>query len=184
MRCNHGAVIRSDRAVFRLPGISFLIPFLFFIAVTPLANAGSGLYLAFYLLPLGGLIYILITRTVADTSAITTTGLTGIKRISWTDLDGFEFRGPRWATAVALDGRRMRLPMVRPRDMPRLARVSGGRLLLGKDAPPVSEPTDGDPNAVSSADQGPDTTADHEAGASADHVADTSADRGPDQHDG
>ncbi|MET3803821.1 hypothetical protein ABIB25_000807 [Nakamurella sp. UYEF19] len=132
-------MIRSDRAVFRLPGFSFLIPFLLFIAVTPLANAGSDLFLAFYLLPLGGLVYILTTRTVADTTRITTTGLFGIRRINWSDLDGFEFRGPRWATAVALDGRRMRLPMVRPRDMPRLARVSGGRLLLGKDAPPAAE---------------------------------------------
>jgi hypothetical protein len=133
------------KAVFRLPGVSFLIPFLFFIAVTPLANGGSKFLLALYLLPLVGLIYILITRTVADDSQISTSGLLGTRRIRWAELDGLEFHGPRWAIAVALDGRRIRLPMVRPRDLPRLAAVSGGRLLLGKDAPVIEEPVPDEP---------------------------------------
>jgi hypothetical protein len=121
--------------VFRLPGVSLVIPFLLFICVTPLANAGYDWLLALYALPVAGLIYILITRTVADDELIRTTGLLGPHRVAWSDLDGFEFRGPRWATAVAQDGRRFRLPMVRPRDLPRLAQVSGGRLLIGRDAP-------------------------------------------------
>ena len=112
-----------------------MIPFLLFICVTPLANAGTDWLLALYALPVVGLIYILITRTVADDELIRTTGLLGPHRVAWSDLDGFEFRGPRWATAVAQDGRRFRLPMVRPRDLPRLAQVSGGRLLIGRDAP-------------------------------------------------
>ena len=122
------------KAVFRLPGVSFLIPFLFFIAVTPLANAGADVLLGLYLFPLVGLIYILITKTVADPNRIRTLGLLGGRTINWSELDGLEFHGPRWAIAVALDGRRIRLPMVRPRDLPRLASVSGGRLLLGKNA--------------------------------------------------
>lgn len=130
------------KAVFRLPGVSFLIPFLFFIAVTPLANAGADAFLALYLIPLVGLIYILITRTVADPNQIRTMGLLGGRKIPWSELDGLEFRGPRWAIAVALDGRRVRLPMVRPRDLPRLAAVSGGRLLVGRDAPAPVEPDD------------------------------------------
>ncbi len=127
-------VSRSDRAVFRLPGVSLLLPFLLFVAVTPLATAGARYWLVLYLLPVLGLAYILATRTTADPTAISTFGLFGRRRVAWQELDGFEFRGPRWAVAVALDGGRMRLPMVRPRDMPRLALVSGGRLLLGPDA--------------------------------------------------
>lgn len=126
---------RPDRAVFRLPVISVLIPFLAFVCITPLANAGPPAFLAFYLFPLGALVYILITRTVVDPTGIRATGPRGVRRIVWSDLDGLEFDGPRWATAVGLDGRRIRLPMVRPRDMYRLATVSGGRLLIGKDAP-------------------------------------------------
>ncbi len=132
-------VSRTDRVIFRLPGVSLVIPFLFFICVTPLANAGPDWLLALYALPVVGLIYILITRTVADREVIRTTGLLGPRRIAWSDLDGFEFRGPRWAIAVANSGRRVRLPMVRPRDLPRLAQVSGGRLLLGADAPAPAE---------------------------------------------
>ncbi len=124
---------RPDRAVFRLPGVSVVIPFLAFVCVTPLANAGAAFWLALYIIPVLALVYILITRTVADTTVIRTTGLFGARRIAWSDLDGFEFRGPRWAIAVGLDGRRVRLPMVRPRDLPRLADVSGGRLLIGTD---------------------------------------------------
>lgn len=126
---------RSDRAVFRLPGVALIIPFLLFVCVTPLANAGAAFWLALYVFPVGGLVYILLTRTVADGAMIRTTGLLGSRRIAWADLDGLEFHGTRWAIAVGSSGRRVRLPMVRPRDLPRLAQVSGGRLLLGRNAP-------------------------------------------------
>lgn len=149
---------RPDRAVFRLPLISALIPFLAFVCITPLANAGDPAWLAFYLFPLAGLAYILITRTIADPADIRAMGLRGVRRIAWSDLDGLEFHGPRWATAVALDGRRIRLPMVRPRDMYRLAAASGGRLLIGKDAPaPEPDPAD-DPEPAPAGD--PDVTED------------------------
>ena len=141
-----------DRAVFRLPGVSLVFPFLAFVCVTPLANAGPKFWLALYAFPVIALVYIVITRTVVDPSTIRTTGLLGGRRIAWSDLDGFEFRGPRWATAVALDGRRLRLPMVRPRDMPRLATVSGGRLLLGADAPKAEPEPDAEPEPREPAD--------------------------------
>ncbi len=135
MQWDDGRVSRTDRAVFRLPGVSLVIPFLFFVCVTPLANAGPKFWLALYVLPVLGLAYILLTRTVADSELIRTAGLFGGRRLRWADLDGLEFHGPRWAIAVGTDGRRVRLPMVRPRDLPQLARVSGGRLLLGREAP-------------------------------------------------
>ena len=66
---------------------------------------------------------------------MTAHGLLGAKRMTWSDMDGLEFRDSRWAIAVGTDGRRLRLPMVRPRDLPALTSVSGGSLLLGDDAP-------------------------------------------------
>ena len=50
--------------------------------------------------------------------------------MAWTDMDGLAFQDSRWAVAVGTDGRRLRLPMIRPRDLPRLAAVSGGSLDL------------------------------------------------------
>lgn len=155
---------RSDRAVFRLPAVSLLIPFLLFVFVTPLATAGPKWLLSLYILPVLGLAYILLTATVADSSRISTSGLLGRSRIRWEELDGFEFRGPRWATAVGTDGRRLRLPMIRPRDLPRLASVSGGRLLIGPDAPAQaseSEPSAASPPAEAGAAPADHTPADH-----------------------
>ena len=126
---------RSDRAVFRLPLVSVVFPVLLFVCVTPLATVRPYL-LPLYVIPVLALLYILITHSAADAEAITVVGPGGRHRIPWANLDGFEFHGPRWAIAVTLDGRRLRLPMVRPRDLPRLASVSGGRLTLGQAAAP------------------------------------------------
>jgi len=88
------------------------------------------------------LVYVLVTSTVADPSGVRTSGITGVHRLAWTEMDGLEFSGSRWAVAVAHDGRRLRLPMVRPRDLPRLAAVSGGSLRFDMpgDGPPEHAP--------------------------------------------
>lgn len=156
---DHEGVSRSERAVFRLPGVALIIPFLLFVCVTPLATVGAAFWLALYVIPVAGLAYILLTRTVADAELIRTTGLLGRRRIGWGDLDGLEFHGPRWAIAVGTDGRRVRLPMVRPRDLPRLAEVSGGRLLLGADAPAEPAETAVEPEAESAEPAGSDPSA-------------------------
>ncbi|WP_111766307.1 PH domain-containing protein [Nakamurella deserti] len=122
-----------DKAVFRLPTSALFIPLGLFVFATPLA-AASVWTLPLYLLPLYGLLWVLITRTVADDRTIEAHLPLRTRRIPWADLDGFEFQGPRWAIAVTQEGRRIRLPMVRPRDLRRLAEVSGGRLYLGEDA--------------------------------------------------
>ena len=127
-----------DKAVFRLPTSALFIPIGLFVFATPLA-AASVWTLPLYLLPLYGLFWVLITRTVADDRTIEAHLPLRTRRIPWADLDGFEFQGPRWAIAVTQEGRRIRLPMVRPRDLRRLAEVSGGRLYLGEDAAAQAE---------------------------------------------
>ncbi len=129
---------RPDRAVFRLPASAVFIPLLLFIVTTPLATAGP-YTLPLYLLPCYGVFYVFWTRTTADAHSITARLPLGRRRIVWADLDGFEFAGSRWAVAVGHDGRRTRLPMIRPRDLPRLAEVSGGRLFLSPAATESAE---------------------------------------------
>lgn len=138
---------RPEQAVFRLPVSALFIPVGLFVFATPLASA-SVWTVALYLLPIYGLIYVLVTRTVADDRTITARTPISRRRIAWADLDGFEFQGQRWAIAVTLDGKRIRLPMVRPRDLRRLAEVSGGRLYLGEDASQAAELADSESAAL------------------------------------
>ncbi len=132
-----------DRALFRQPASALFLPVLLFIITTPLATAERWT-LVFYLIPIVALFYALWTRTAADAHAITVYNLRGRRRILWADLDGFEFHGPRWAIAVTMDGKRIRLPMVRPRDLSRLAAVSGGRLSLGEQPAPGDAAEEGE----------------------------------------
>jgi len=125
---------RPDRAVFRLPAASLFLPALLFFCITPLATAGPW-WGVLFAVPAGALIWILVTRTSATAKGVTAHSLLGAKRMSWPDLDRLEFNDSRWAIAVGTDGRRLRLPMVRPRDIPVLTSVAGGGLLLGADAP-------------------------------------------------
>ncbi len=156
---------RSDRAVFRLPIAALGIPVLAAFCVTPLATAGGG-WIWIYVLPVLALLYVVVTRTIADRTGLRTGGPTGFHSMAWTEMDGMEFRGSRWAVAVGLDGRRLPLPMVRPRDLPRLATVSGGHLDLEKmaaGAPASADggvigtapPDDAEPPAASAASRRP-----------------------------
>jgi hypothetical protein len=147
-----------DRAVFRLPGSALFIPILLFVVVTPLA-AASIWTVGLYVIPLLALVYVFWTRTVADLHAITVYDQRGKRRIPWADLDGFEFHGPRWALALLLTGKKVRLPMVRPRDLPRLAEVSGGRLYLGDTAVEDAEAASNNETSVVDARTSPDASA-------------------------
>lgn len=124
---------QPDRAVFRLPASALFIPVLLFFITTPLATAAPWL-LALYALPGYAAVWVLTTRTVADPEAVTVHNHLRRHRLTWPELAGFEFRGPRWAIAVTTDGKRHRLPMVRPTDLHRVAAVSGGRMTLARDA--------------------------------------------------
>jgi len=130
---------RPNRANFRLPAAALFVPVLLFVCITPLATAG-GAWLVLYIVPVIALVWVLITHTTATADRLTTYGLLGTRTMTWEELDQLELPDARWATAVAKDGRRLRLPMVRPRDVPRLVVVSGGSLRLG-------QPAAGDPES-------------------------------------
>ncbi len=148
---------RTDRATFRLPAVALFVPVLLFFCIAPLATSG-GWWASLFLVPVAALAWVLLTRTTVTPDRVTAHGLLGSRRMAWTDLDRLEFQDSRWAIAVAHDGRRLRLPMVRPRDLPRLAAVAGGSLRLGEDAPAPDEAT-GEPAADPTTAGSPDGTA-------------------------
>ena len=131
--CHHGAMSRANRAVFRMPAASAAIPLVAVLCVTPLATVGGGWW-ALYAIPVIAAVYIVVTRTTADGAQVSAHSLLGAKRMTWSDMDGLELRDARWTVAVGKDGRRLPLPMVRPRDLPRLAAASGGSLNLDPQA--------------------------------------------------
>lgn len=139
------------RAVFRMPLIAvILLPVLAAFCLGPIATAGAWFAL-FFLVPVLIGVAVLLTRTVVDDRAITVHGLRPARRLPWDELDRLEFSGPRWAVAVGHDGRRIRLPMVRPRDLPVVAAVSGGSLTFT--APPAPDTdTDTTPDGGSDSD--------------------------------
>lgn len=116
------------RAVFRMPLIAVvLLPVLAAFCLGPIATVNVWWSLLLLVPVLIG-VAVLLTRTVVDGQAISVHGLRPTRRLRWEELDRLEFSGPRWAVAVGTDERRIRLPMVRPRDLPVLAAVSGGYL--------------------------------------------------------
>lgn len=115
------------RAVFRLPGIALIFPALLWFCVVPLASLGDW-WLLMYLVPVVGLAWILLTRTTADPDGLRVGTLRGRQTLAWDTIEHLELDGPRWLVAVQQNGRRTRLPMVLPRDLPRLSTASGGAL--------------------------------------------------------
>ena len=164
---------RPQRATFRLPLPALFFPVLLFFCITPLATSG-GAWAVLFAVPVVALAWVVVTRTKATPTTVTAYGLLGAKSMQWTELAGLELPDARWAIAVGLDGRRVRLPMVRPRDLPRLAAVSGGSLRLGTDAPAENiEPRTG---VESGADAGADARADNQVDTGIDAGIDAEAD--------
>jgi len=133
---------RPDRATFRLPAWALFLPIMLLFLITPLATVAAG-WGVLFVVPAVALVWVIITRTTATGTRLTTYGLLGRRRMDWTDLDRLEVRASRWVVAVGNDGRHLRLPMVRPHDLRRLIAVSGGNLQNGD--PDVAPAQDGEP---------------------------------------
>jgi len=132
--CNHGAMARPDRATFRLPAWALFLPLMLLFLITPLATVEAG-WGVLFIVPLVALVWVVVTRTTATGTRLSTYGLLGRRRMEWPDLDQLEVRDSRWVVAIGNDGRRLRLPMVRPHDLRRLIDVSGGSFKVGDPAP-------------------------------------------------
>nr|WP_246300921.1 PH domain-containing protein [Actinopolyspora biskrensis] len=67
-------------------------------------------------------------RTVAGPSGLTTRSLFRTESLEWTEIKALRLDERRWVRAITHSGREIPLPVVRVRDVPRLAATSGGRL--------------------------------------------------------
>lgn len=168
---------RSDRAVFRLPAAALFVPVIALFLIIPMATLG-GAWAVLFVVPVAAVAWMVVTRTTATPDRVTAHGLRGSRRMAWADLDRLEFNDSRWAVAVGTDGRRLRLPMVRPRDLPELVAVSGGSLSLGT-AEAQESPTVEPESAPEQDDRTPSTTPTADPELSADDAAPVQAERRP-----
>ncbi len=116
---------RPARLVFRLPTVALVMPAVLLFCVVPLGATG-GWRLLMFLIPLAGLVWVVITRTTADAAGLRVSGLATRRSLSWAQIGRVELDGGRWVVVTDRAGRRTRLPMVLPGDLPRLVEVSGG----------------------------------------------------------
>ncbi len=104
-----------------------LLPVVFLaVCVLPFA-AASPLAALVLLLPLLAAVWVLRVGVDVDDGGVTTRGVLGQRRVAWDDLAGIRVvRGAR-LRLVTRSGGEVRLPVLRARDLPRLAGWSGGR---------------------------------------------------------
>ena len=125
--CHDGPVTDSPTVTFRPPLTGLIAVFGLTVCVTPVAFGAPGLQVL-YLLPLGGLAWLMRTRTVAGSDKVVAQRVLGTRSLAWSDLAGLRVDERSRVWAVLRDGEEVGLPAVRPRDLPALARVSQGRL--------------------------------------------------------
>ena len=105
-----------------------LLPVVFLaVCVLPLAVAASWT-LVFLLVPVLAAAYVLRVGVDVGDGGVTVRSVAGSRSVPWDDVAGIRVgeRGDLWL--VTARGTELRLPMLRARDLPRLAAVSGGRI--------------------------------------------------------
>ncbi|RBY82036.1 PH domain-containing protein [Geodermatophilus sp. TF02-6] len=100
---------------------------LFALCVVPLASAAPWTPV-FLLVPVLVAAWVLRVGVDVGDEGVTARSLAGRRTVSWSELAGIRVgeRGDLWA--VTTRGTEVRLPVLRARDLPRLAALSGGRI--------------------------------------------------------
>jgi hypothetical protein len=142
------------RLVFRIPGVALVGVLFAFLSFSVVALAGPPWLLSVYLIPILIGVWVVRTRTVVQADQIRVRRLLGTRRIDWSDLAGLQVREKKWVRAVLRDGDRITLPCVKPRHLPVLALLSGGRL-----PDPTEAPSEGQGSDLSLPDEAPSPTA-------------------------
>lgn len=127
MPCDDSAVTDSSTVTFRPPLTILIAVWGLAVCVTPVAFGVPGLQVL-YLLPLGIVVWLLRTRTVAGPETLLTQRLLGTRSVAWSDLNGLRVDERSRVWAVRNGGEEILLPAVRARDLPALATISRGRL--------------------------------------------------------
>ncbi|SDL53017.1 PH domain-containing protein [Geodermatophilus siccatus] len=111
----------------RMNRVALLPVVLLVVCVLPLAFA-AGWTLVFLLVPALAAAYVLRTGVDVGDGGVTVRSLAGSRAVPWGDVAGIRVgeRGDLWLVTVR--GTELRLPVLRARDLPWLAAVSGGRI--------------------------------------------------------
>ena len=114
-----------------------LLPVAFLaLCVVPLATASTWT-LVLLLVPLAVTLWVLRVGVDVRDDGLTVRSLAGQRSVAWSELAGIRVgqAGDLWL--VTTGGTEVRLPVMRPRDLPRLAALSGGRIDVP--APPAAD---------------------------------------------
>ena len=98
------------------------------ICAVPLAFSAPPWTLVLLLIPLAVALWVVRVGVDIADDGLTLRSLVGERRVPWTELVGIRVapRGDLWL--VTTGGTEVRVPVMRARDLPRLAAVSGGRI--------------------------------------------------------
>jgi hypothetical protein len=121
----------------RLSRVALLPVVVLAVCVLPFAAASPPAALVL-LLPLLAAAWVLRVGVDVDDGGITAHGLLGRRRVAWDDLTGIRVVRSARLRLVTRDGAEVRLPVLRARDLPRLAGWSGGRFDVPE--PPAPQP--------------------------------------------
>lgn len=119
----------------RMSRTALLPVFVLFVCVVPLAAAAPWGPVVL-LIPLAVAAWVLRVGVDIDDEAVTARSLIGSRRVPWTEVAGIRVgdRGALWL--VTTGATEVRLPVLRARDLPGVAELSGGRIAIP--APPRS----------------------------------------------
>jgi hypothetical protein len=111
----------------RMPRTALLPVALLALCMVPLASAAPWTPVLL-LIPLAVALWVLRVGVDIADDGLTVRSLVGERRVPWTELVGIRVapRGDLWV--VTTRGTEVRMPVLRARDLPRLAALSGGRI--------------------------------------------------------
>jgi hypothetical protein len=119
--------VSTTRAVFRVSPLVVLFALALAVCATPVAFGAPFLWLV-YLVPLGIVVWVLRTRTVADAEGLRVRRVAGGRRVGWDAVTALRLDDRARVHAVLDGGEELALPAVRVRDLHVLALASGGRV--------------------------------------------------------
>ncbi|WP_158887469.1 PH domain-containing protein [Amycolatopsis anabasis] len=137
---------KARKAVFRIPGTAYIAIVLLVICITPVALGGIPGLQALYLVPLGLIVFVARTRTVATVDGLSVRTVFGKRELPWSALKGLALTPRAKVRAVLSDDTQVALPAVRTRHIPVLSLVSKGLIAdpsgLTADIEPEDQPTE------------------------------------------
>jgi len=119
----------SPKTVIRISPIAHFASIFLALSLLTIGPAfGTGAMLAMMVIPILLSVAIERVRTVADEETVTARRLRTTRTVRWSQMQGLEFTGSRWAKARLTDDSTMVLPAVTFSTLPRLTAASGGRV--------------------------------------------------------